>query len=163
MDAFIYEPASWVAAAFILFMVGFVKYALPHVTRGLDSHSAKVSEELKQAVALREEAQAVLAEYQHKQQEVLAEAEKILKHAQAEAEAMKVDAEKEIQEAIDRRTKLANEKISRAENDAVRQVQENMVEIATTAARTIIVEHLESASDEELIEFALENVDRIVH
>ena len=123
----------------------------------------RIKEELDDAVRLREEAQAVLAQYQKKQQEVMQEAETILETAKSEAERMKLEAESKLKEAIERRITMANDKIARAEQDAIKDVQSNMVDIAIHAARDIIIEQIDDAADDELITLAIDDVKRIVH
>ena len=163
MEHMLNDPVTWVATAFVLFMIGFVKLALPKIAAMLDNRSQQIRDELDRAVALREEAEAVLAEYQQKQREMLAQAEQILQQASDDADRMKAAAEEEMKEIVKRRSKSAQEKIERAQQDALRLVQANMVDIATQAARTLIIEHLETHGDDELIDYALEQVERIVH
>lgn len=162
MEAILHNPTVWVAVSFVLFMLGFIKLALPHITRGLDARSASIRNELDEAVRLREEAQAVLAEYQQRQRDMLVEAESILAHARKEAETLKVSAEAELKVSIERRTKLAHEKIARAEADAVAEVKANVVAVATTAAKSVIQDMMQSHAD-ALIDSATKDLDRLVH
>ncbi|MBN67592.1 MAG: ATP synthase F0 subunit B [Rickettsiales bacterium] len=163
MDSFIQDPTTWVAAAFVLFVIAFIKFALRPITRMLDQRSDIIKNELDEAVRLREEAQAILADYQKKQREANEEAERILATAKSEASRMQQEAEKTLKDAIERRVAMANDKIARAESKALEEVQENVVEIAVNAARSIILEHMEDASDDELIRLAIDDIDRIVH
>lgn len=164
MEHLLQDPAFWVAVSFIGFFMLAARFAFPPISRSLDERADRIKQELDEAVRLREEAQAILASYQKKQREVLQEAEEILKTAQEEAESMKVEGEKQIKDAIKRRIDMAQEKIARAEGKALQDVHDNMVDIAVSAARSIIKEHLESAGDEEdTIELAIKDIDRIVH
>lgn len=157
------NPVTWIGVAFFIFMAGFCKYALPFILRSLDNRSVQIRDELNEAIRLREEAQAILADYQQRQQKMLAEAESMLAHAEKEATTLIADAEKELRVTIERRTRLAHEKIERAEADAIAQVQANMVDIAISAARTVIEEQLEKEGDEAQISQALKGLERIVH
>ncbi len=163
LDHYIHEPANWVALAFVFFAVLFWKKAVPLMGKALDKRSDAIKGELDEALRLREEAQAVLAEYQKRQREVEKEAKEILDRAKAEAEDMKVDADKELKAALKRRVDMANAKIERAEQDAIRGVQENIVEVAVQAARTLIEEEMDGESEDELIQFAIDDIQRIVH
>ena len=163
MEAILHDSKTWVAASFVIFMLGFVKYAVPHIIKALDARAQQIKDELEQAVSLREEAQNMLAEYQQKQKAMLAEAEGILKMAQEEAAHMRDAAEEELATEIERRTKISEAKIARAEVDAIRQVQDSMATLATEAAHSLISEHLQDSEDDALIEMALENVERIAH
>ena len=157
------DPTVWVAVAFALFIVLFVKYAWKPITGGLDNRSKQIRDELDEAVRLREEAQALLAEYKQKQTEMLAEAESVLEHAKEEGKAMKANAEKDLEASVKRRSKMAKEKIARAEADAVAKVQSNMADIAVNAARAIITEQLQDGANEELIDQSTKDLDRIIH
>lgn len=166
MDAlqhYMHEPKNWIALAFVFFLVLFVKKALPPITRALDKRSDVIKSELDEALRLREEAQAILAEYQKRQREVEKEAGEILDHARAEADAMQKEAEASLKVALERRVELANTKIARAEQDAIKGVQENIVDIAVQAARILIEEEMSKEADDELIQFAIDDIQRIVH
>ena len=166
MDAlmhYAHEPKNWVALSFFIFLALFIKKAVPLIAGALDKRADSIKAELDDALRLREEAQAVLAEYQKRQREVEQEAEGILAHAKSEAESMKKQAEKELKEALKRRVDLANTKIERAEQDAVREVKENIVDVAVQAARELIADELDKDADDELIQFAIDDIQRIVH
>lgn len=160
---YMHEPKNWTALAFVFFLVLFVKKAVPPITRALDTRSDKIKDELSEALRLREEAQAVLAEYQKRQREVEKEATEILSHARNEADAMKKQADADLKDALKRRVELANAKIARAEQDAVKEVKENIVDVAVQAARTLIEEDMDKDADDELIQFAIDDIQRIVH
>ena len=78
-------PEFWVAAAFIL-VVGFLFKPVARILTGaLDARAAKIRTQIEEARRLREDAQAVLAEYQRKQRDAMAEAEKIIAGAKETA------------------------------------------------------------------------------
>ncbi len=64
---------------------------------------------------MREEAQALLAEYQHKAREAEKEAEDIVSQAARDADALAVEAAERIKDYVERRTKMAEQKIAQAE------------------------------------------------
>lgn len=163
MEAILHEPKLWITLAFILFMAGFIRYALPFILRALDARSQRIRDELAEAMRLREQAQAMLAEYQKKQKDMLAEAEAILQRAEVETEAMREQAQRDLQEAIERRTKQAHDKIARAEAEAMADLQSRMVDISVAASRYLLREQLDDASRDDLIDRALKDVRRIVH
>ena len=57
--------------------------------RSLDGRAAKIRAQIEEARKLREEAQALLSEYQRKQRDAMAEAEKIISQARTEAARLK--------------------------------------------------------------------------
>ena len=61
------DPATWIAVAFILFIALGIYLKVPAMlAKMLDERADKISKELAEARKLREEAQALLAEYQKK-------------------------------------------------------------------------------------------------
>jgi F-type H+-transporting ATPase subunit b len=108
------------------------------ITAALDSRAERIRRELDEARRLREEAQAVLAEYQRKRKEAEAEAETILSTAKLEAERMTTDARQALDEMIARRTATAETKIAQAEAQAVAEVRARAAEVAVAAARVIL-------------------------
>src|SRR5688572_30323765 len=106
-----FEPEFWVAVAFVIFLGG-LAYLGVHRTilKALDDRQARIKAELEEARRLKEEAQALLAQYQSKRQEAEREAESIIAGAMAEAERLAVEAKAKMEEFIARRTKLAETK-----------------------------------------------------
>lgn len=161
-ESILHDPVTWVAAAFIIFLIGFLRLAMPHILKGLDNKSAAIARELEEARRLREEAEALLAEYKAKQKAIEAEARDMLAHAKKEAESMKVQAEASLKTTIERRSKLAQEKIARAQSDAVESIKRSVVAMAVESATTA-AQAQGSAQGDALIEQALQGIERIVH
>ncbi len=157
------DESFFVLVAFLLFLALSAKYVVPPVGRLLDKRADEIERQLEEATKLREEAQTHLAQYQKRQREMLKETEAMLDRARVEAETMKVDAEAELKEAISRRMNQAKDRIARAEEKAMKQLQDNIVEISITAAENVIREHIEAEGDEELITLSINDADRVVH
>lgn len=82
------EPETWVAVAFLLFVALLLYLKAPaKIAAMLDERSARIAKELAEARKLREEAQALLAEYQGKRAEAEKTAAQIVEQARREAEA----------------------------------------------------------------------------
>jgi len=140
---FIYEPEFWVAVSFFLF-VGLVLYLGVHkkIASALDARAALIAKELDEARRLRDEAEKVLADYRRKQGEAVTETKNIVDLAVREAEALAAETRKSVKEHFDRRMKLAEDKIARAEQDAVREVRSVAVDAAVAAAQSLIAKNL---------------------
>jgi F-type H+-transporting ATPase subunit b len=129
----------WVLVSFVLFVALLVYYKVPGlVTKALDDRAAKIRAELDEARRLREEAQALLADYQKKAREAEDEAKAIVESAKKEAEALGAEARRALAEQLERRTRLAEEKIARAEALAVAEVRDAAVEKAVAAAESVL-------------------------
>jgi len=73
------NPETWVAIAFIIFVVLAGKPIVRGLGKTLDARAARIKAELDEARALRDEAQKLLADYQKKQQEAMRDAEAIVR------------------------------------------------------------------------------------
>lgn len=159
----LYDPHFWVAVAFVLFIALSYKKISGLVIKGLDGRAARIKAELDEARRLREEAEAVLADYKQKQAEYLKEAEAILKSATADADTLRQHAEQELKTALDARVRQAVERIAQEESKAIADVRNHVVDIALAAARQMIMDHVGNLSQEELIKLALADIERKIH
>ena len=129
------ETEAWVAVAFVIFL-GILGYFGAHrrVIDALDQRQARIKAELDEARRLRDEAQALLADYQRKQREAGREAEAIIAGATAEAERMALEAKTRMEDFVTRRTKMAEAKIAQAETQALADVRAAAADAAVAAA-----------------------------
>jgi F-type H+-transporting ATPase subunit b len=163
MPEMLYNPVFWVAFAFVMVVALSYKKGSRMLIASLDNRSAKIASELSRARKLREEAEAVLAEYKRRQGEYFKEADAILASARKDADALAGYTEKELRDALDGRMKQALEKIAQEEARAVADVRNHVVDLSLAAARSIIVEHVSSMSQEELVRLALSDIERKIH
>jgi F-type H+-transporting ATPase subunit b len=146
------SPEFWVAISFLVFVGILVKMGVPSmITKALDDRADMVRKELDQARRLREEAQDLLADYQRKQRAADDEAKAIIEEARREAEAMKAESARTLKEQLERRTKLAEEKIARAEAQAVSEVRAAAVDVAMSTAERIIADKMTADGGAELM------------
>ena len=147
-----YTPEFWVAVSFLVFVGILVKMGVPAlVTKALDDRADTVRKELDQARRLREEAQDLLADYQRKQRAADDEAKAIIEEARREAEAMKAESARALKEQLERRTRLAEDKIARAEAQAVSEVRAAAVDVAMSTAERLIAEKLAADGGADLL------------
>jgi F-type H+-transporting ATPase subunit b len=149
---FIFEPEFWVAVSFFIF-VGVVLYLGVHkkIASVLDARAAAIAKELDEARRLREEAEKVLADYRKKQGDAAKEAQGIIDLAAKEAEILAAETRRSMQEHFERRMKLAEDKIARAEAEALREVRAAAAEAAVAAAQMVIAEKLTTAEADKLV------------
>ncbi|MBT7757807.1 MAG: ATP F0F1 synthase subunit B [Rhodospirillaceae bacterium] len=130
------------------------------LTKALDDRAKKISDDLEQARQLREEAQALLANYERKQRDALAEAEEIIARARDEAIREADIARKKLDEAIARRQQAALEKIALAESQAEAEVRDAAIEIAISAATAIVAGQVKGERADALIDAATADLGR---
>jgi F-type H+-transporting ATPase subunit b len=114
MMEFFKEAENWVAIAFVIF-IGVLIYVGVHkkIIEALDHRAIRIKNELDEARKLRDEAAALLAEYQKKQREAEQEAAAIVAEAKAEAVRVAAESHAKLEEFVARRSKLAETKIGR--------------------------------------------------
>jgi F-type H+-transporting ATPase subunit b len=136
---FLLETENWVAIAFLCFL-SLLAYLGAHrkILDAIDQRQARIKSELEEAHRLREEAQALLAEFQRKGREAEGEAEAMIAGAKAEAERLTAEAKTKVEDFVARRTKMAEAKIVQAEAQALADVRSAAADAATAAAEIIL-------------------------
>ena len=155
------DPVFWVMIAFLAFVGLLIYYKVPGtVTKALDARADGIRKELEEARRLRDEAQALLADYKRKSSEAENEAKAILEQAKRESEALASETRRSLTEAVERRTKLAEEKIARAEAQALSEVRSSAVDNAIAAAEKILKARAASVSTaKSLIESGIRDLE----
>src|SRR5579871_4996578 len=114
-----HDPEFWVALAMVVIILAAIRPVGRIAAASLDARAARIRTQIEEARKLREDAQALLAEYQRKQRDAMAEAEKIISQAKTDAARLKADAEKDLVGAVERRKQQALERIAQSEAQAV--------------------------------------------
>ncbi len=151
----------WVAVAFVLF-IGVLAYFQVHklMVKGIDDRRDRIKAELNEARRLKEEAQALLAQYREKQRAAEQEAAAIVAGAKAEAERLAAEAKAKMEDFVARRTKMAESKIAQAEAQALADVRSAAAEAAVAAAETILTRTVKGKVADELITKGIDDVKR---
>jgi len=153
-----------VLLAFILFIAVLFYFKVPGMIGGmLDKRSEGIKSDLDEARALREEAQAVLASYERKQQEVQDQAGRIVAQAKEEAGIFAEQAKADLEKSIERRLLSAKDQIASAEASAVRDVRDAAISIAIGAANDVIAKQMTAAAGNKLIDAAINEVEAKLH
>ncbi len=153
-----------VLVAFLVYVAVLAYLKVPSLLGGmLDKRAQQIRAELEEARSIREEAQAALAAHERKLQEVAGEAEKMISHAREEAELAAQQAKKDLQEALERRLRAAEEQIASAQSAALKEVRNRAVDVAVAAARDVIARQLTAQQANKLIDEAIETVEKQLH
>lgn len=163
MPEFMHDAEFWVLVAFVIAIAFLVYKAKGAITGGLDQRSAKIKADLEEARRLRDEAQKTLAEYQRKQRDALKEAEAIVAHAKEEAQLFAAQAAKDLDAAVERRRRLAVEKIALEEGKALSEVRNSAVDLAIAALGHVLAQDLDAQKKSALIDDAINNLPPTLH
>jgi F-type H+-transporting ATPase subunit b len=149
----------WVFFGLLVF-VGILLYmkAPGRLMAALDQRSAKIRSELEEARKLREEAEALLADYKKRTSNAKAEADAIIAQAQREAEALSAEARTRIEDYVARRTRAVEQRIAQAETQAVAEVRSRAIDVAAAAAAQILEERAKGEAGDELVSRSIDQV-----
>jgi F-type H+-transporting ATPase subunit b len=126
------DNTFWAFAGLLIFLGIMVYMKVPAmVGKSLDARAGKIRADLDEAKRLRDEAAALLVEYQNKRKQAELDAVEIVNAAKRDAEALAADAKQKTEDFVKRRTAMA-------ESDAVNAVRATAIDIAVAAAGKIL-------------------------
>jgi F-type H+-transporting ATPase subunit b len=154
--------ATFIAfCALIIFFGVLIQLGVPGMVAGmLDTKSADIAKELADAKALKEQAAALLAEYEGKKAAAEAQASEIIAQAKVQAEALAAETKVAMSELLARHEKSAGEKIARAEAQALAEVRAAAVDAAVDAAEKVLKRDLNAAGQSTLVERGVSDLAR---
>lgn len=153
------DATFWALIGLVLFIGLMVYIKVPGVVgRSLDKRADNIRGELDEAKRLREEAQALLAEYQKKRKEAEAEAAALIAAAEREAALLTEEARQKTEEFVARRNALSEQKIKQAEADAITAVRSAAIDIAVEAAGKVIASKTDKPTQTALFKDAVAKV-----
>ncbi|ATO57007.1 F0F1 ATP synthase subunit B [Bartonella sp. 1-1C] len=142
----------WAFIGLVLFLALLVYFEVPNaIIRKLDTRAKHIKDELDEALRLREEAQKVLAEYQRKHLEIEKETQEIIADAKDKVEAMLSETRIKTEEYIKNHSRLAEQKIAQAEENAIRMLSSTAVDLAISAVNRLLTKELNAEQANSLI------------
>lgn len=154
------DPEVWVAIAFLLFVAVFVWKGLKPLLAALDARAERIRGQLAEAHRLREDAEQALSEAERKSREAQRSADEIIEHARDEAKRLEAQAAQNLQATLERRERNALDKIAQAEAKAVKEVQDQAVDAAIAAARTLLTRQVDGAKGDRLVAEAISEIGK---
>ena len=157
------DPTFWVLVAFIGFVGVLVYFKVPGmVTKALDARAEKIQMDLEEADALLKEAQDLLASYQKKQRESSEESQAIQARAHEEANRILENGRLRLEESLQRREKLAMDRITQAEVSALAEIQALTVDIALDATHELLATNVSDDKANAMLNDAIKELpDRL--
>lgn len=160
---FYLDTHFWVGLAFVAAVAILLKAGYAKIVALLDSRGTAIRNRLESARRIREEAQALLAEYQRKQRDALQESQEIVARAKTEAAKLKAQAAEELAARVAAAERQALERIAAAEEQAKREVRHVAVEVAVAAAARVMEEKLAAPQANALIDRAIADLPGKFH
>ena len=144
-----------VVLGFLVFIAILLYFRIPSMLTGmLDDRSKGIRNDLDEARALRDEAQALLASYERKTRDA---------RDQAEATAAGDQAKIDLQTSVARRMAAAEDQIESAQNAAVREVRDTAITVAIAAAGEVVAKQMSAAEANTLIDQSIDTVAAKLH
>lgn len=137
------DNSFYALLALIIFIAIALYFGIPRIVgKMLDGQIQKIADELAQAKKLREEAAALLVEYEQKRVAAETEAQGIIAAAQDEATRLASEAQASLADLVTRRTKAVEDKIAQAEAQAIGEVRARSADLAVEAARLVLTDEM---------------------
>ena len=153
--------AGWVALSMLVVVAIIIWRKVPAlIARALDARIATIRHDLDEAARLRGEAEALLAGAKSRSAASAGDAKAMIAHAEAEARAMLARAETDAAELVERRGRMAEDKIGAAERQALAEVRARAAEAAVAAAAALIAEGHGVDADRRLVDRAIGGLAR---
>ncbi|MEM7089206.1 MAG: F0F1 ATP synthase subunit B [Pseudomonadota bacterium] len=149
---------------FIVFIAVLVYFKVPGMIGGaLDNRAEGIKSELDEARALHEEARSLLASYERKQREVQTQADAIVAAAKEDAALAAEQAKADLEKSIARRLTAAQDQIASAQASAVKEVRDQAVTVAVSAASAVLAKQMTAAQANKLIDASIADVGVKLH
>ncbi len=155
------DATAWVALAMLVVIAIMLWKKVPAaIGKALDRKIAGIRAQLDEASRLRAEAEAIRSEYEAKAAAAGAEAEAMLERARHEADGIRAQAETDAANLIERRTRMAEDKIAAAERSALDQVRTQAVAAAAAAAERLIRQQHGAEADRAMVDQTIAGLGR---
>lgn len=156
-----FDTTGWVGIAALVVLILMLVRGVPRmIGASLDARIADIRRQLDDAARLRAEAEALRSEYEAKAASAHKDAETMRSHAHAEAHAIIAKAKKDAEELMDRRAKMAEDKIAAAERTAMAEVRATAAEAAVRAAALLMRDSLDAQADRTLVDRTIAGLAR---
>ena len=154
-----FNAGGWVAIAMlVVFAVMIWKKVPGAIGAALDGRIAAIRSQLDEAKTLREEAEELRKEYEKKAKSADQEALAMIERAKVEAEAIVIRANSDAKVLIERRTRMAEDKIAAEERAAIEGLRSAAAIAAARAAEKLIVDRHDSGADAKLVDQAISDL-----
>ena len=155
------DATAWVALAMLVVLAIMLWKKVPAaIGKALDEKIAGIRAQLDEAAKLRAEAEALKAEYEAKAAAADAEAATMLDRARHEAEGIVEQAKADSAALIERRGRMAEDKIAAAERAAIADVRAKAATAAAAAAAKLIAEQHDASADKAMVDQTIAGLGR---
>ena len=157
------EAELWVAIGMAILFAALIWAKVPGMAvKALDARGIAIKAQLDEALRLRQEAEALLADIKVQREAAEKIAAEMIANAVADSERMRVEAAARLEDQIKRRQHMAERKIANAEAQAAADVKAAAADLAAQIAESVLKSRLAGLKSDPLIDRAVEQIgDRL--
>ncbi len=157
------EAELWVAIGMVILFGALIWAKVPGMAvKALDARATGIKAQLDEALRLRQEAEALLAQIKVQREAAEKTAAEMIANAVADSERMRVEAAARLEDQIKRRQQMAERKIANAEAQAAADVKAAAADLASQIAESVLKSRLAGLKSDPLIDRAVEQIgDRL--
>ena len=153
------NAGGWVAVAMLAVFALLIWKKVPGaIGRALDDKIRLIRDLLAEAEALRKEAEALKSEYEVKAASADKDRASLLERARHEADEIVAKAKTDAEALVERRTRMAEDKIAAEERSAIEQLRAAAADAASKAAARLIAERHDATTDAQLVDRAIQDI-----
>lgn len=159
-EPFYLSAEFWVAMSFVLTVVLLFRPVGKMVIKAMRQRKKAISKRIADAVALKEEAQKMLAEYERKFRGANKEAKNILLRSEKEIEIMKKEALAKLDADMAIKEADVKMRLKTAEEEASKEIASKTTEITMAVVKTILDNSLDNKALDQLIDLSIEELEK---
>lgn len=159
-EPFYLSAEFWVAMSFVLTVLVLIRPVGKMFVKGMNNRSKGISKRIGDAVALKEDAQKMLAEYERKLRGAEKEAKDILMRSEREIEMIKKDALAKLDAEMLAKEQEAKIRLKTAEENASREIASKTADITLAVVKTILKDSLDDKALDQLIDRSIDELDK---
>lgn len=142
----------WGAVSFLIFFLIMTKLVFPKLSKTLVERTESIEGNLEKAAAEREQAQALLRQYEAKLEEARVEAGKIVEQARSNAGRLEAELKTKAEEEANRIVERARQSVAAERDRAIEQLRSEVGVIAVDLAARVIGDSLDRDRQLDLVD-----------
>lgn len=150
----------WGTAAFLVVLVGLMKFGFPAVKKGLADREEKIRGDLSAAESSMQEAANKAAEYDTKLQDARSEASKIIDEAKEQAAVLKADLVKKAESDAAGIREKANSDAASTQSRAMDDIQSQVAALSVDLAEKLVKQNLDQKTQLALVESYISDLSK---
>jgi F-type H+-transporting ATPase subunit b len=149
----------WGALSFLILFVLIAKIGYPAIKKGMDARASKIRGSLDEAERTRDEASAILEQYQRQLADAKGEASRIIEEARQAADKLRKDLNKQAQAEVAEIKQRAQDDIAAQVDRAMADLRRRVAEMTIELAEKVVQRNLDRDTNLALIESFIDEAE----